>query len=327
VRAADLAAYQARIVPALTVAYRDLTVATVPGPFGGVTMAQMLRLLDGFDLAALGHNTAASLHLIAEASRLAFTDRFAYLADPEVVPAPFAGLLTEAYIAERRALIDPDRALATLAPGDPWRYEPGGRPADVTTSGGTAPHLSNTTHLCAADGGGLAVSLTSTLQASFGSGVVVPGTGILLNDGMSWFDPEPGRAASVGPNRRPLTNQTPAIVVDGQGARLVVGASGGRKILDAVAQLIIKVVDYGLGAQAAISSPRMDCSEQRLVIDDRVGQEVLATLATLGHGVQAVTNDFFANAFASPDAILYDRQAGVLRGGADQFHPAAAVGQ
>ena len=326
IRAADLAAYRAVIRPALTIPYRDTTVATVPGPFGGVTMAQMLRMLDGFDLASLGHNSAASLHLIAEASRLAFADRFAYLADPEVVPTPFTGILAPDYIAERRATIDPQRALRPLTAGDPWRYEPGGRPSETPASSGPGPARSNTTHLCAADSSGLAISLTTTLMSSFGSAVTIPGTGILLNNGMSWFDPEPGRAASLAPSRRPLTNQTPAIVVDSAGPRFVVGASGDRRILDAVAQLIIKAVDYGLGAQAAISSPRMDCSEQRLLVDDRVGPAVLAALADLGHDLTAHQTDFFLNGFASPDAITYDRANNVLRGGADQFYPALAVG-
>jgi gamma-glutamyltranspeptidase/glutathione hydrolase len=163
-------------------------------------------------------------------------------------------------------------------------------------------------------------------MSGFGSAVTVPGTGIVLNNGLSWFDPEPGRAASLGPSRRPLTNQTPAIVLDAEGARLAVGASGGRRILDAVAQLIIKVVDHGLGPQAAISSPRMDCSEGRLLIDDRVGVETLAGLAALGHDLHGIENGFFVGGFASPDAILLDRAAGLLRGGADQLYPALAIG-
>lgn len=327
VRAEDLAAYEARILPALTVPYRGVRVATVPGPFGGVTLAGMLRILDGFDLTVRGRDTAAALHLIAESSRLAFADRFAHLADPEVVPTPLAGLLAEAYIAERRALIDPARALSQVAPGDPWAHEPGGRPAAALARGsGTSGLSSNTTHLCAADRDGLAVSLTSTLGSSFGCAVTIPGTGVTLNNVLGWFDPEPGRPASIGPSRRPLTNQTPAIVVDAQGARLAAGASGGRRILDCVAQLIVKTVDYGLGPQAAIGGPRLDCSEGPLTIDARVGPAALAGLAALGHEVVAVEPDFFNNPFASPDAILFDRASGCLRGGADQLYPAVAIG-
>lgn len=323
-RAADLAAYRAVIRPALTFPYRTQTIATVPGPFGGVTMAEMLRTLDGFDLRACD-SPAAAYHLIAEASLLAFADRFAHLADPEVVPTPFAGLLTDDYIAERRALIDPQRAATTKAAGDPWRYEPGGRPGELTLASAPGPARSNTTHLCAADRDGLAISLTSTLMSSFGSAVTIPGTGILLNNGMSWFDPEPGRAASLGPNRRPLTNQTPAIVLDGGKPRLVVGASGGRRILDAVAQLIVKHLDFDLSPQAAICDSRMDCSEGRLLVDDRLGQATLDALSAAGHTVVPIQNDFFGGAFASPTAIGYDPD-GTLRGGADQFYPAIAVG-
>ncbi len=147
----------------------------------------------------------------------------------------------------------------------------------------------------------------------------------LFNNGMSWFDPEPGRAASLGPNRRPLTNQTPAIVLDGGKPRLVVGASGGRRILDAVAQLIVKHLDFDLSPQAAISDSRMDCSEGRLLLDDRLGKETLDALAAAGHTVVPIQNDFFGGAFASPTAIGYDPD-GTLRGGADQYYPAIAVG-
>ena len=197
----------------------------MPGTFGGVTMAADARDPGRLRPRRLGHISAAALHLIAEASRLAFADRFTYLADPEVVPAPFAGLLAPDYIAERRALIDPARAIADHRAGDPWRYEPSGRPAALAVASVRRPHASNTTHLCAADSSGLAISLTSTLMSSFGSAVIVPGTGVLLNNGMSWFDPEPGRPHSLAPSRRPLTNQTPAIVLDAAGR-----AAGGRRL-------------------------------------------------------------------------------------------------
>jgi gamma-glutamyltranspeptidase/glutathione hydrolase len=149
---------------------------------------------------------------------------------------------------------------------------------------------------------------------------------VLVNNGMSWFDPEPGRPNSVAPNRRPLTNQTPAIVLDRGAARLAVGASGGRRILDAVAQLILKHVDYGLGPQAAISSPRLDCSEPRMIIDDRVGAETLAGLVALGHDPRSIAVESHFNPFASPTAIQFDRAAGRLLGATDQFYPALAVG-
>lgn len=325
-RAADLAQVTPRILPALVVDYRGRRVATAPESFGGVTMAQMLLILAGVDLVGLGRLTPAALHHIAEASRLAFADRFTYLADPAVVPVPLAGLVDPGYIAAQRARIDPRRALATIAPGDPWRWEPGGRPAAALAAGIAPPHLSNTTHLCAADSDGLAVSLTSTLMSSFGSGVVVPGTGVLLNNGMCWFDPEPGRPNSIAPNRRPLTNQTPTVVVGDGGARLAVGASGGRRILDAVAQIIIGYVDHGLGPQAAISSPRMDNSEPRTLIDDRVGADTIAALAAMGHEITGVTVDSHYNHFASPTAVAVDPATDKLRGGADPFYPALAVG-
>jgi gamma-glutamyltranspeptidase/glutathione hydrolase len=256
---------------------------------------------------------------------LAFADRYAYLADPDVVPVPLAGLLDPAYIAERQALLDPARAISPVTAGEPWRFEPTSTGAPLA-AGRPGPNQSNTTHLCAADSDGMAVSLTSTLMSSFGCGIVVPGTGVLLNNGMCWFDPEPGRPNSVAPSRRPLTNQTPAIVIDHGNARLAVGASGGRRILDAVAQVIIAHIDYDLGPQAAISAPRIDNSEPQLIADDRLGEATITALVAMGHEVVAMHVADHYNPFASPTAIHVDPATKQLRGGADQFYPAVPVG-
>ena len=141
-------------------------------------------------------------------------------------------------------------------------------------------------------------------MSCFGCGVVVPGTGVLLNNGMCWFDPEPGRPQLDRP-QSPAAHQPDADDRSrrGGGARLAVGASGGRRILDAVAQIIVNHVDHGLGPQAAITSPRVDASEPRILIDDRVGAETIAALAALGHDIAGVPTDFHFNPFASPTAI------------------------
>ena len=241
----------------LELGYSGHTVRVPPFACAGTTSAMTLRLLDGFDVRSMGHNSADSLHAYIYGARLAYVDRFAYMADPAFVDVPWRGLVSDGYSDLRRGLIDAHR-LGTVEPGDPWAFDDGVPGERMEAS---APALdSGTTHLCAMDADGNAVSLTNTLMAGFGSGVVPKGTGVVMNNGMMWFDPVPGRVNSIMPGKYPLNNMTPALVLGPDGVRMAVGASGGRRITNCVTQLISKVVDFGMGPQEAIDSLRVDCS-------------------------------------------------------------------
>ena len=243
-----------------------------------------LRLLDGFDVAAMGHNSADALHAYIYAARLAYADRFEYMADPAFVSAPWKGLVSDGYTKARRAEIG--ARLGEIAVGDPWAFDPN-EPGERLP--GSAPALdSGTTHLCAMDADGNAVSLTNTLMAGFGSGFVPKGTGVVMNNGMMWFDPIPGRVNSIMPGKYPLNNMTPSLVLDADGVRMAVGASGGRRITNCVTQLISKVVDHGMGPQEAIDSPRVDCSLPVTSIDPRLDAAVVAELEARGHSLYAI---------------------------------------
>ena len=241
----DLAQYKPFVWEGgLEVDYRGLTVRVPPFACAGSTSAMTLNLFAGFDAAASGHNSADTLHAYISSARLAYADRFEYFGDPAFVDTPWKGLLSDAYADRRRAEIG-DRALAAYKPGDPWREE--GRAPKEKLPSSLPAFDTGTTHLCAMDKDGNAVSLTNTLMAGFGSGIVAKGTGVVMNDGMMWFDPLPGRVNSIMPGKFPLNNMTPALVLDGSGVRLAVGASGGRRITNCVTQLISKVMDFGLG--------------------------------------------------------------------------------
>ena len=178
------------------------------------------------------------------------------------------------------------------------------------------------------DAEGNAVSLTNTLMAGFGSGFVPKGTGVVMNNGMMWFDPVPGRVNSIMPGKYPLNNMTPALVLGPDGVRMAVGASGGRRITNCVTQLISKVVDYGMGPQEAIDSPRVDCSLPVTSVDPRMPADVVAELEKRGHRIHVIGDDHvqggFAS-FASPVAIVRDEGMG-FRAGVDTFHSAYAEG-
>ena len=177
------------------------------------------------------------------------------------------------------------------------------------------------------DGDGNAVSLTNTLMSGFGSGVVAGGAGVILNNGMMWFDPVPGRVNSIAPGKLPLNNMSPLLVFGAGGVRLAVGASGGRRITNCVTSLVVKMVDFGLGPQAAIDAPRIDCSTPLTAVDGRLDPAVIDELRARRHRVAVIDPRYVTQGmspFASPVAIT--RGPDGLRGGADTFHSAHAAG-
>ena len=322
----DLAEYRPFVWEAgLEFAYSGHTVRVPPFACAGTTSAMTLRVLDDFDVRAMGHNSAEALHAYIWAARLAYADRFEYMADPAFVDVPWEGLVSDDYTDMRRGLIDPGR-LGDIEPGDPWAFDPG-EPGEKMP--GSLPALdSGTTHLCAMDSEGNAVSLTNTLMGGFGSGFVPKGTGVVMNNGMMWFDPVPGRVNSIMPGKYPLNNMTPALVMGPDGVRMAVGASGGRRITNCVTQLISKVVDFGLGPQEAIDSPRVDCSLAVTSVDPRLDAGVVSELEGRGHRIYVIGDDHVQGGFAgfaSPVAIVRDDEAG-FRAGVDTFHSAYAEG-
>ena len=322
----DLADYEVLVREPLWTEYRGRQVAMVPENTGGPTVAQMLNTLEGYDLASSGHNSTTTLHLIASASRMAFADRFAYLADVASSPVPLQGLQSKAYAAARRGAIDPAHGPVSEPRGDPWPFDPNDGPSAPPANGWAGPAESHTTHLTVIDRERNAVTLTASLGRLFGSGVVVPGTGILLNNGMMWFDPQPGNINSIGPGKRTLSAATPALVLDDRGTLMALGAPGGRKVLTAVLQVTLNVLDFGLGMQAAISAPRIHCETGPIHADARLPADVITGLRRAGHEVVLREETFLSSYFGRPNGVLIDRQAGVLRGGVEPFKMSTAIG-
>ncbi|HET9015938.1 MAG TPA: gamma-glutamyltransferase, partial [Thermomicrobiaceae bacterium] len=309
---ADMAAYAPDVVDALRAPFHDYTLLTGPLPCPGLLTVQGLRLLEDFDLAGMGHNSVEALHALAEAYRLAFADRDAYLGDPAFVDVPVDVLLSDAYLARRRAEIDPERAMAAVKPGDV-----GVAPTGMAGGGG------GTTHVSVVDAEGNAASLTHTLIGGL-SGLGVAGTtGVVMNCAAQWFDPAPGRPNSVAPGKRPVTNMTPLIVERDGRAVLVVGAPGARRITNAVSQVVLNTLVYGMPVQPAVSAPRIDLSQGHVVADDRLDPTVIAGLRERGHRVEPVHEFIGAGGaatgyrgyFARPAAVFVDARG--IRHGAD----------
>jgi gamma-glutamyltranspeptidase/glutathione hydrolase len=315
---ADLAAYEPRLSSApLSARYRDVTIHAPPGASGAFSVVQLLKLLEGFDLRGAGHATPEALHLWIEASRLAFADRYAYLADDRLVDVPWRGLLDPGYLASRRAQIRPGRAGAHAA-GDAWAWE-GHRPArPYAPSRPWEP--AGTAHLNVVDRQRNVVAVTDTVVAW--SGVVLPRTGFVGNNGMGWFDPEPGRANSIAPGKRGLNNMAPLLLLRDGAPFAAAGARGGRKIIATVAQVVSNLVDFQMGPQAALDAPRFDASEPTATLDVRLPAGVHERVAAMGHRVAAVDG----RPGAGPAAITIDADRRRLTGGEDRFGDGIAAG-
>ncbi|MDP9366372.1 MAG: gamma-glutamyltransferase [Chloroflexota bacterium] len=316
--ARDLADFRPEWQPTVGTTYRGYEVHAPPPPCSGFQYLQTLNLLEGFDLAASGQNSADTIHLMAEAMKLAVADRIAYAARPD---APIAGLLSRAYAAQRAALIDPRRA----RPSEGERYD-GPTPAGTVAAGRpVAVGRECTTHFDVVDGEGNAVSVTQTLGDFFGSGVMAGDTGIMLNNFSYWFDLHPDSPNVIGPCKKVEMCLAPAMVFRGDQLFLAIGTPGSYGILETTPQMISNVIDHGFGVQAAIEAPRFRTYDgTTMEIEGRVPEATRAELARRGHAVRAI--DDWTYVMGGGQGIMVDPDSGALLGGADPRRDGYALG-
>jgi len=236
----DIATYEAIERTPVRGTYRGHEIIGPPPPSSGPTHAiQLLNLFEGYDIGSMGFGTPETIHLMSEAMKIAFADRFKYMADPLTVDVPLEWLTSKLYAEQRRGEIDLSRAQS---------YQP------TTPPDGES---ANTTTCAAIDSEGNIVATTNTLHEVFGSKVTVPGTGMLLNDCMQLMDPVPGRTNSIAPRKRVLSSMTPAIVLRDGKPFMALGAVGGLRIFSAVTQAIVNVIDHRMPLQQAFEAPRI----------------------------------------------------------------------
>jgi len=331
--AADLARFRPERTDGLCGSYRGYQIITNSGPNGGVTLLEMLNLAEHFELADRPRYSGDCLHLLAEIMRQAWTDRFLYVGDPERTPVPMAGLVDKAYAAGLVDGIPRDRRPTHTRPGDPWAYEPGGHRSAGPPNGD--PGGSDTTHLIAADGDGTVVTLTQTLGLAFGSCFVPPGTGLNLYDVTMWMNPEPGTPNSVAPWVKQVGHATPTLVLKDGRVVAALGAPGGRRVVGAMFQVIVNMVDFGMDVQQAIAAPRLHCegadpsapvgpAVADVRIDDRIPQDVLADLAGRGHRIRTCRESETQSFLAKPLGVQYTPDG--MIGGVDIFRRSVAIG-
>lgn len=253
---ADLANYEARLRQPVHSTYRGYDVYGMPLPSsGGVAVAEALNILEGYDLKAMPR--AQAEHLYLEASRLAFADRNAYLADPEFVDAPVAGLLNKDYAARRRELINPQQASVQAPAGDPYPFQNDVSVPLRPNANKLIAEGAHTTHLTVSDKDGNIVSYTYTIESWGGSGIVVPGYGFLLNNEMTDFDFS-GPAPNVPEaGKRPRSSMSPTIAFKDGKPAFSIGSPGGATIITTVLQTIFNYVDLGMSMPDAVNAPRL----------------------------------------------------------------------
>ncbi len=249
--------------------YRGFDVAGCPPPTGGgIHLIQMLNVLEGYDVRALGSGTVDGIHLLAETMKIACADRAAATGDPAFVDVPVTRLTGKDYAAARRAGIDMAKAGAYTA-----------------GVGAGSPH---TTHVTVADADGNVVAATQTINNLFGSKAMAPGTGMLLNNTMALFDPHPGHALSVAPGKRMTSSMAPTIVLREGRPVVALGLPGGVRIFTSVLQALVNLIDHGMSLQEAVEAPRVWTQGQELEVESAVPEVVRAGLAARGHHVVPV---------------------------------------
>jgi gamma-glutamyltranspeptidase/glutathione hydrolase len=317
----DLKGYKVRERAPLTGSYRGYPIITMPPPSsGGIVMLQVLNMLEGHDVKGMGWASAKRYHLLAECLRRAYADRAEYMADPDFVRVPVSGLIDKEYAKQRAATISMERA---------------SKSADVKAGAPAGAEPTETTHFTVIDKEGNIVSNTYTINDLYGNGVTVKGTGVLLNDEMDDFAARPGQPNMFGliqgernkiePGKRPLSSMTPTIVLRKDGSPwFALGARGGPRIITAVLQTTIHMIDFDMNIQAAMDSPRIHQQwypDEILYEPFGMSEDTISVMKGMGH-----TFADRAGYVATATGIAVEEKTGVRLGAIDSRSDGEAVG-
>ena len=300
---ADMKNYHPEIRTPVHGTYRGYDIYSMSPPSsGGAHIVQILNILEGYDLGAYGHNSAHTIHLLAEAMKRAYADRSHYLGDQDFVEVPLKGITSKQYADVLRQQIDTGQATAsgTIGPGAPQPYE-----------------SAETTHFSIVDRYGNAVSNTYTINFSYGSGIVVDGAGFLLNNEMDDFSAKPGvpnaygliggEANKIEPNKRMLSSMSPTIVKKDRENFLVTGSPGGSRIITTTLQVIMNVIDHGLNIQSAVAAPRIHHQwlPDELRIEEGLSPDTIILLENMGHTVVRKSSMGAIQSIMVRDGMMY----------------------
>jgi len=309
----DLADYRALWVEPISTSYRGYDIFTMPPNSSGLCVLEELNIMEGIDVKALGHNSTEYIHFFTEAIKLARSDRWKYIADPEYVKAPVEKLISKEYAEKQRERIDPNKASD---------YE------QLLNMDGSNLYAGNTTHISVADREGNLVVLTQTLggrPGAFGTKVVVGDTGLIIIDGINWLDLNPDSINRVEGGKRPRWNMCPIIVLKDGKSFMVIGTPGGEGIWQTSTQAIINVIDFGMNIQEAIEAPRFrDYGGVQLALEGRIPQEIQEALKEKGHKIRIIAD--WTMRVGGLNGIIIHPTSNAFMGGADPRREGYVVG-
>jgi gamma-glutamyltranspeptidase len=350
----DLAGCHSRWQDPISTTYRDHTVYEAPPNSSGHVLLQELSLVEQFDLKSLGCNTVQSIHLMVEAKKLAFIDREAFVADPDLIDVPIDGLVSKEYARERAKLIDPNRAAALVPPGDPWAHQASGVKPGFVTAGSNNPE-EDTTCFAVVDRWGNAVCQLQSIQSAWGSRLIAGNTGILLNNRMTYWHLDPDHVDCLAPGKRVRHTMNPVMVfknplqpgsVDqngdasggATGARqlvLVCGTPGADTQVQTNLQVITHILDFGMTVAEAVEAPRWrntqsptesnfpHVCDDLLYLESRFPAPLAEGLGSMGHQINVIGP---WEAAGSEVMIQVDHEEGAFSGAADPRRDGYAAG-
>ena len=315
---ADLATYKPVWRTPVTGTYRNHEIVSMPPPSsGGIHIVQILNMLENANLNKTGHNSAATIHHMAESMKYAYADRSKFLGDPDFAPIPQTGLTSKAYADSLSTLINPTQATPStnIGPGHPLNYE-----------------SNQTTHYSVIDKTGNAVAVTYTINFSFGSGIVVGGAGFLLNNEMDDFSAKPGvpnaygliggEANAIEPHKRMLSSMSPTIVLKNGKPVIVTGSPGGSRIITTTLQIILNVIDHHMNIQEAVNAVRIHHQwlPDELRVEEGLSPDTVHLLEKMGHTISV------QETMGAAESIYIDLDTGMYYGAADPRSEGLAIG-
>jgi len=306
---ADMANHTSDWQEPISTGYRGVTCWECPPSDQGVAALEALNIIEGYDIAAMGSQTADTYHHLIEAMRLAFADAFQYVADPDFAQVPTAEMLSKDFAKKRRALIDPKRALETV----PYGKVQGG---------------SDTVYISAVDGEGNACSFIYSIYSNFGSGMVVPDTGIVLHNRGALFSLEPGHANALVGGKRPYHTIIPGLATKDNELYLCYGVMGAFMQPQGHLQVISNLVDHGMDAQAALNALRFIVTEDDVSLEEGISPQVLADLDSRGHNTRMISSYYrgMSGGMGGAQLIQRDLDTGVLHGASEPRKDGCAIG-
>ena len=338
----DMADCSARWQDPISTTYRGHTIYEAPPNSSGHILLQELNIIEHFNIGEFGHDTADAIHVMVEAKKLAFSDREAYVADPDYIDVPIEGLLSKDYAFERSKAINLENANSVVVEGNPWKYQ-SGEPADRIKTGSVVEE-EDTTCFVIADKNGNAVCQLQSLQSSWGSSIVAPGTGILLNNRMTYWHLDEKHIDCLVPGKRVRHTMNPVMVFTGNstntqpdgGLKYVLGTPGADTQVQANMQIISDLVDFEMTVAEAVEAPRWKDNlsptesniphtcENELLLEGRFNEQTIQNLKNRGHNVRVL--DSWDGVTGREMIIQIDSSTGVLQGAADPRYDGYSIG-